>query len=177
MRPPRPWPSWRRARSRSTDSRSSSSPAGRPSTIVVRPGPWDSPAVTMRSGTPRVYSRGVPVPLQELEAAQERGDAAPELVGAGALGGGARDPHHGGLRAVAGLRGANRGGQGPLGGVDRDHVELVGRGHGARVVEDVEELGLTGAQVQRAAARARAVALAVARGLEALVEQELGRLA
>src|SRR4051794_30384220 len=29
----------------SIDSRSSSSPAGRPSTMHVRPGPWDSPAV------------------------------------------------------------------------------------------------------------------------------------
>jgi hypothetical protein len=29
----------------SMDSRSSSSPAGRPSTMQVRPGPWDSPAV------------------------------------------------------------------------------------------------------------------------------------
>src|SRR5689334_9189071 len=48
MRPPRPWPSWRRAMSRLTASRSSSRPAGRPSTTQVRPGPWDSPAVTTR---------------------------------------------------------------------------------------------------------------------------------
>ena len=46
IRPPRPWPSWRRAMSRSSASRSSSRPAGMPSTIVVSPGPWDSPAVT-----------------------------------------------------------------------------------------------------------------------------------
>src|SRR4051794_27561406 len=51
MRPPRPWPSWRRARARSIAARSSSSPAGMPSTMVVSPGPWDSPGVTMRSGT------------------------------------------------------------------------------------------------------------------------------
>ena len=55
IRPPRPWPSWRRAMSRSIGSRSSSSPAGRPSTIQVRPGPWDSPAVTTRSGTQGSY--------------------------------------------------------------------------------------------------------------------------
>ena len=45
MRPPRPWPSWRRAMSASIASRSSSRPAGRPSTTQVRPGPCDSPAV------------------------------------------------------------------------------------------------------------------------------------
>src|SRR4051812_3231555 len=45
MRPPRPWPSWRRAMSRSIASRSSTRPAGRPSTTQVRPGPCDSPAV------------------------------------------------------------------------------------------------------------------------------------
>ena len=45
MRPPRPWPSWRRAMSASTASRSSSRPAGMPSTMQVRPGPCDSPAV------------------------------------------------------------------------------------------------------------------------------------
>src|SRR6478672_3833721 len=48
MRPPRPCPSWRRAMSRSISSRSSSRPAGRPSTTHVRPGPCDSPAVVMR---------------------------------------------------------------------------------------------------------------------------------
>src|SRR5215208_3037805 len=48
MRPPRPCPSWRRARSRSRSSRFSGSPAGRPSTIAVRPGPWDSPLVVKR---------------------------------------------------------------------------------------------------------------------------------
>src|SRR5690242_19122260 len=51
MRPPRPWPSWRRAMSASIASWSSASPAGRPSTMQVSPGPWDSPAVTTRSGT------------------------------------------------------------------------------------------------------------------------------
>src|SRR3954452_14478579 len=49
MRPPRPWPSCRRARSRSISVRSSASPAGRPSTRQVRPGPWDSPEVMRRS--------------------------------------------------------------------------------------------------------------------------------
>src|SRR3954470_15482053 len=42
----------------------SSSPAGRPSTIVVRPGPCDSPAVVKRSDTaPTPYSRGVGGPF------------------------------------------------------------------------------------------------------------------
>src|SRR4051812_27976756 len=52
MRPPRPWPSWRRARSRSMSSGRSSRPAGRPSTTAVRPGPCDSPAVVKRSAIP-----------------------------------------------------------------------------------------------------------------------------
>src|SRR3954447_15783637 len=49
MRPPRPWPSWRRAMSRSIASRSRRRPAGSPSTTQVRPGPWDSPAVMTRN--------------------------------------------------------------------------------------------------------------------------------
>src|SRR4051794_17468606 len=53
MRPPRPWPSWRRAMSALMAPRSSSSPAGRPSTMQVRPGPWDSPAVIRRTDTRR----------------------------------------------------------------------------------------------------------------------------
>src|SRR4051812_38161324 len=58
MRPPRPCPSWRRARSRSRSSGESSSPAGRPSTTAVRPGPWDSPAVVKRSAIgPQPYWR------------------------------------------------------------------------------------------------------------------------
>src|SRR5215218_8773473 len=60
MRPPRPWPSWRRAMSRSIAARSSSRPAGRPSTMQVRPGPWDSPAVTTRSGTPKILRAAAP---------------------------------------------------------------------------------------------------------------------
>src|SRR4051812_37994639 len=44
IRPPRPWPSWRRARSRSMSSGASSRPAGSPSTTGVSPGPCDSPA-------------------------------------------------------------------------------------------------------------------------------------
>src|SRR3954470_13707767 len=49
IRPPRPCPSWRRARSRLMSSGVSSSPAGRPSSTAVRPGPCDSPAVVKRS--------------------------------------------------------------------------------------------------------------------------------
>src|SRR5215210_1175798 len=52
MRPPRPWPSWRRAMSALIASGSSSRPAGSPSTMHVSPGPCDSPAVIRRSGTP-----------------------------------------------------------------------------------------------------------------------------
>src|SRR4051794_5579190 len=40
--------------SRSISARSSSSPAGRPSTTHVSPGPWDSPAVITRSVTARI---------------------------------------------------------------------------------------------------------------------------
>src|SRR5688500_2584456 len=58
MRPPRPWPSWRRAISRSIRSRSSSRPAGRPSTIATSPGPCDSPAVVKRNAMPSGYWRG-----------------------------------------------------------------------------------------------------------------------
>src|SRR3954468_15681847 len=49
IRPPRPCPSWRRASSLSRSSGRSSRPAGSPSTIAVRPGPCDSPAVVKRS--------------------------------------------------------------------------------------------------------------------------------
>src|SRR5215217_3449025 len=59
MRPPRPCPSWRRARSRSMSSGRSCRPAGSPSTIAVRPGPWDSPAVTKRKDmAPTPYLEG-----------------------------------------------------------------------------------------------------------------------
>src|SRR6188768_1924605 len=59
MRPPRPCPSWRRARSASTSSGRSSSPRGRPPTIAGSPGPWDSPAVTNRKDiAPTPYKRG-----------------------------------------------------------------------------------------------------------------------
>src|SRR3954452_4487974 len=58
MRPPRPWPSWRRARSRSMSSGRSSRPAGSPSTTAVSPGPCDPPAVVKRSAiAPQPYWR------------------------------------------------------------------------------------------------------------------------
>ena len=65
IRPPRPWPSWRRAMSPLIASRSSSRPAGSPSTMQVRPGPCDSPAVMRRSAIrpyrlrARTLARGV----------------------------------------------------------------------------------------------------------------------
>src|SRR3954447_24805758 len=70
IRPPRPWPSWRRARSRSMSSGASSRPAGRPSTTAVRPGPCDSPAVVKRSA----ISRGEPY-LAAALLRRLRGDA------------------------------------------------------------------------------------------------------
>ena len=62
IRPPRPWPSWRRAMSRLIASRSSCRPAGSPSSTQVRPGPCDSPAVTTaRSASEReLYGRERP---------------------------------------------------------------------------------------------------------------------
>src|SRR4051812_47230608 len=47
--------------SRSSASRSSMRPAGMPSTIAVRPGPWDSPAVVKRKAVMSAtgYRRGV----------------------------------------------------------------------------------------------------------------------
>src|SRR6185436_9535438 len=54
MRPPRPYPCWRRASSEATKSGSTASPEGIPSRIAVRRGPCDSPAVRRRS-TRRVY--------------------------------------------------------------------------------------------------------------------------
>src|SRR6266581_4483483 len=47
-RPPRPWPPWRRARSRRRSSSEISRPAGRPSITTVSCGPWDSPEVRNR---------------------------------------------------------------------------------------------------------------------------------
>src|SRR5881227_211016 len=61
MRPPRPCPSCRRARSRSMSSGESSSPAGRPSSTAVRPGPCDSPAVVKRSA---IAPLSLPAPLR-----------------------------------------------------------------------------------------------------------------
>ncbi len=55
---PRPYPPWRRRRWGSMSRRTSSgSPAGRPSTMTVSWGPWDSPAVRKRS-TGRILRGG-----------------------------------------------------------------------------------------------------------------------
>src|SRR6266511_1474824 len=45
MRPPRPWPCWRRARSALRSEALSGTPAGSPSAIATRHCPCDSPAV------------------------------------------------------------------------------------------------------------------------------------
>src|SRR4051794_26085932 len=86
IRPPRPWPSWRRARSRSMSSGTSSRPAGRPSTTAVRPGPWDSPAVVKRSAMGRAepYRRCIALLRQEGARVQQ----AREDRGAGVADGG-----------------------------------------------------------------------------------------
>src|SRR3954462_7698047 len=73
MRPPRPWPSWRRARSRSMSSGRSSRPAGGASTTAVRPGPCDSPAVVKRSAIPPLpYWRSAGLLLLEGHAGPAR---------------------------------------------------------------------------------------------------------
>ena len=45
IRPPRPYPCWRRAKCSAMSASVISKPAGTPSTIPVRVGPCDSPAV------------------------------------------------------------------------------------------------------------------------------------
>ena len=49
MRRPRPYPSWRRARSTARSSALIVNPAGTPSTMMTRAGPCDSPAVRNRN--------------------------------------------------------------------------------------------------------------------------------
>src|SRR3954452_24757862 len=87
MRPPRPWPSWRRAMSALIAPGSSSSPAGRPSTMQVRPGPWDSPAVIRRSDTPGSLGgrRVGPGARYGLRLGVPRSDVAGDLGGLGHL--------------------------------------------------------------------------------------------
>ena len=169
MRPPRPWPSWRRAMSRSIASRSSSSPAGRPSTMVVSPGPWDSPAVTMRSGTAgildarraRACAGGATsragAPPRPARPAGRRARRWPStragrawrpcraaVVGPAQRPAAAEVPaQRAGARLArrAGRPGLARRGRGLVN--DAEQVELVGLGHGAaRGVLDVEELGV-----------------------------------
>src|SRR5918998_283104 len=153
IRPPRPWPSWRRAMSRLTASGSSSSPAGSPSTIVERPGPWLSPAVMTRSDTGGSLLRPPRGTLRRRLGARREG------------GPGADD-------ARLGLRGRRPGAP-----VHLEEVELVLRHDGALLVGDVDELRLPGAQPDPLAGVHVRPALAVADGLDAVVEQELGRLA
>src|SRR5215210_4518942 len=118
MRPPRPWPSWRRARSRSMSSGRSSRPAGRPSTTAVRPGPCDSPAVVKRSAIPPLpYWRVAGLLLLEGHAGPTR-----ERGGKQGLGGGGR------ARGLAVLRRGRRGGTGPRAEVlalDVEQLEVV----------------------------------------------------
>ena len=102
MRPPRPWPSWRRAMSRLISSAVRRRPAGSPSSTQVSPGPCDSPAVISRSSTaPSLFAC-----LRALsERWRDRGRVRP---GRGGL---ARGEHeHARLRGVAqeGQRDADR---------------------------------------------------------------------
>src|SRR5215212_861919 len=184
IRPPRPWPSWRRAMSSLTASRSSSSPAGRPSTIVVRPGPWLSPAVMTRSDTRGSLLRlpawsptlRLPQPggqvrdgrAQGVPAALEGAARGVEAIPGRSVVRGARtDDARAGARARAGL-----GGRGGPALVDLEQVELVLLGDGAGLVLDVEELGLAGPQADRLAVVGPGHALAVADGLDAVVDEE-----
>src|SRR5512132_956552 len=183
MRPPRPWPSWRRAMSALMASESSSSPAGRPSTMQVRPGPWDSPAVIRRTDTPRSLGGRRVRPGARCGLRLEVGPRGARGLGddglVGLLGQLLQPP---GLRVVAvaqrpvagdpgaqdhaalgrdagpgllGLLGVRRRGL-----VDLDHVELVllartVGGDLAAVVGHVEELGLALAEADRLAGGTR----------------------
>ena len=166
MRPPRPWPSWRRAMSPLTASRSSSSPAGSPSTIVVRPGPWLSPAVMTRSDTPgslrssrarrRAERRfGSAAETRPSDRARRSGDGRDAARGCGARRSAALRPSPTPAAAV----------------VDLDQVELVLRRRRCPSRRfDVEELRLAGAQADRLALLRARIALAVADGLDAGVD-------
>src|SRR4051794_22775406 len=200
MRPPRPWPSWRLAMSALIASGSSSSPAGRPSTMQVRRGPWDPPAVIRRSDTPkslggRRVRPGARGGLRlEVGPRDARGLGDDGLVGL--LGQLVQPP---GLRVVAvtqrpvaGDPGAQDhaalrrdGSPGPLGllGVrrrglaDLEDVELVLLARSvladhAILAGYVEELGLALADVDGLAGGARRPAGAVALGDDAGVEHE-----
>src|SRR3954447_1324887 len=200
MRPPRPWPSWRRAMSALMASGSSSSPAGRTSTMQVRPGPGDSPAVIRRSDTPRslggrrvgpgargglrleVGPRGVrglrddglvgllgqlvqPPGLRVVAIVQRPVAGDPGAQDHAAL---LRDARPG-LRGLLGVR--RRG----LVGLEHGELVLGARrpvGGVAAAVGHVEELGLALADVDRRALVARGMAVPVALGDDARVEQE-----
>src|SRR5580704_79888 len=139
MRPPRPCPSWRRARSALRSSARSSKPACSPSTIAVRPGPWDSPAVTRRT---------IMSALAYLCSGSVVGD-----VDENALGGGevqvlehcrSELVHERGARAIAAIQ-ARGGGRGGLPLRDAHDLQLV-----SRVLpvgcDVIEFLGLTGGE-------------------------------
>src|SRR5829696_2322703 len=85
MRPPRPWPSWRRARSWSMSSGARRSPAGSPSRRAIRPGPWDSPAVVKRRAMAlKLAAHGPPKrPPQGGRALEALGDDVEERAGLG----------------------------------------------------------------------------------------------
>src|SRR6185369_10107694 len=75
MRPPRPYPCWRRAISRLMRSRSRRTPAGMPVTMTVSCGPCDSPALTKRKrDMGAILSRGARVPAAVLDLGAQRGD-------------------------------------------------------------------------------------------------------
>src|SRR5947207_1501921 len=171
IRPPRPWPSWRRARSRSMSSGRSSRPAGSPSTTAVSPGPCDSPAVVKRSAIP-------PLPYWRVGALLLlEGDAGPagERLGNHALGGVRRGRDAGARRRqrLAVLRCLRRGGLAA-------RAELLAPdGEQLQVVADAAVDGAEGLLVgglrqgeRDELARALRVALALALGVEARVVDE-----
>src|SRR6266581_1887956 len=66
-RPPRPWPPWRRARSRRRSSSEISRPAGRPSITTVSCGPWDSPEVRNRITQAMIGPLGRPLEVALID--------------------------------------------------------------------------------------------------------------
>src|SRR3954454_15760588 len=162
MRPPRPWPSWRRARSRSMSSGRSSRPAGRPSTTAGRPRPRDSPAVVKRSAIPPPpYRRSAELLLLESDA-RPRGEGLGKDV-LGGLGGGA-DARPRGREGLAALRRIRRGcgrrvARAEALAVDLEKLEVVA--HAA--VDGAEGLLVGGlADLQRHVAAVGAVSVAIA---------------
>src|SRR5262249_54157788 len=113
----RPYPCWRRLRSASIASRSSSSPAGSPVTIATSAGPCDSPAVATRRGMRQSLDRDPNRVPHDLDG---RRDPGPELERPSALADERLEPVHDLAARRAG--GRDERGLGPVGCVgELDH--------------------------------------------------------